>query len=114
MQASLSGSRRGICLEMPSTRPRASTNGCGFLDDAVPQAERDRAIVAQLPEPLVWIPRPTGLLHPGAHRRVGEGDAQPDDLVVGEATAKRGRGGSQWRSAMSSSTVLSRFFRCAS
>jgi len=39
------------------------------------QAERDHAIVAQLPDPSLWIPRPTGLLHPVANCHVGKGDA---------------------------------------
>ena len=38
-------------------------------------AERDHAIVAQLPDPSLWIPRPTGLLHPLADGHVGKGDA---------------------------------------
>jgi len=46
-----------------------------FVDDAAVQAERDHAIVAQLPDPSLWIPRPTGLLHPVADCHVGEGDA---------------------------------------
>ena len=72
-------------MEILSARPRASAIGCGFVDDAAVQAERDHAIVAQLPDPSLWIPRPTGLLHPVADCHVGKGDAQPDDLVVGEA-----------------------------
>jgi hypothetical protein len=49
--------------------------GCGFVDDAAVQAERDHAIVAQLPDPSLWIPRPAGLLHPVADCHVGNGDA---------------------------------------
>jgi hypothetical protein len=41
-----------------------------FVDDAAVQAERDHAIVAQLPDPSLWIPRPTDLLHPVAHCHV--------------------------------------------
>jgi len=62
-------------MEILSARPGASTIGCGFIDDAAVQAERAHAIVAQLPEPSLWIPRPTGLLQPGAHCHVGKGDA---------------------------------------
>jgi hypothetical protein len=47
----------------------------GFVDDAAVQAERDHAIVAQLPDSSLWIPRPTGLLHPVADCHVGNGDA---------------------------------------
>jgi hypothetical protein len=72
-------------MEMLSARTRASTIGCGFVHDAAVQAERDHAVVAQLPDPSLWIPRPTGLLHLVANRHVGKGDAYPDDLVVGEA-----------------------------
>ena len=39
------------------------------------EAERDHAVVAQLPDPSLWIPGPTGLLHPVAHCHVGKGDA---------------------------------------
>jgi len=97
-------------MEILSARPRASTIGCGFVDDAAVQAESDHAIVAQLPDPSLWIPRPIGLLRPVSDCHVGKGDAYPDDLVVGEATPWR----SQSRSATRSSTVLNRFFRCAS
>jgi hypothetical protein len=62
-------------MEMLAARPLASSGGCGFVDDAAVQAERDHAIVAQLPDPSVWIPRPTSLLHSVAHCRVGKGDA---------------------------------------
>ncbi len=62
-------------MEILSTRPRASAIGCGFVDDAAMQAECDHAIVAQLPDPSLWIPRPTGLLHPVANCHVGKGDA---------------------------------------
>jgi hypothetical protein len=62
-------------MEILSAGPRASTVGCGFVDDAAVQAERDHAIVAQLPNPSRWIPRPTGLLHPVADCHVGKGDA---------------------------------------
>jgi len=72
-------------MEILSARPWASTIGCEVVDDAAVQAERDHAIVAQLPDPSLWIPRPTGLLHPVEDCHVGKGDAYPDDLVVGEA-----------------------------
>ena len=75
MRASLSGWRPGICIKIPSARPRASTIRCGLRDDAAVVAERAHAIVAQLPDPPFWIPNPTGLLHSGADRDVGKGDA---------------------------------------
>jgi hypothetical protein len=62
-------------MEIPSARPRVSTIGCEVVDDAAGQAERDYVIVAQLPDPSLWIPRPTGLLHPVADCHVGKGDA---------------------------------------
>ena len=62
-------------MEILSARTWASTTGCGVVDDAAVQAERDHAIVAQLPDPSLWIPRPTGLLHPVADCHVGKGDA---------------------------------------
>ena len=62
-------------MEILAARPRASTIGCEFVDYAAVQAERDHAIVAQLPDPSLWIPRPTGLLHPLADGHVGKGDA---------------------------------------
>src|SRR5207249_8395928 len=42
---------------------RVSTTGCRLVDDTALQAERDNAVVAQLPNPALWIPRRTGLLH---------------------------------------------------
>jgi hypothetical protein len=62
-------------MEILPARSRASTIGREFVDDAVGQAERDHAIVAQLPDSSLWIPRPTGLLHPVADYHVGKGDA---------------------------------------
>src|SRR5437867_6030314 len=63
-------------LHGDSLRPAPGiTIGCGFVDDAAVQAERDHAIAAQLPDPSLWIPRPTGLLHPVADCHVGTGDA---------------------------------------
>jgi len=53
----------------------ASTIGCGFLDDAAGQAQRDCTIVAQLPDPSLGIPRPSGLLYTLADGHVGKGDA---------------------------------------
>lgn len=72
-------------MEILSARPRASTIRCGFVDDAAARAERTHAIVAQLPEPSLWIPCANGLPHPGAHCHVGRGDAYRDDPVVGKA-----------------------------
>ncbi len=71
-------------MEILSARPRASTLGCGFVHDAAGQAEHDHAIVAQLPDPSRWIPRPTGLLRPVADH-LGNGDAQADELVADDA-----------------------------
>src|SRR6266545_3285869 len=85
MRASLPGWRPGIWMESPSARAWVSTIGCGFVDDAAIQTERGHAIVAQLPDPSLWIPRPTGLLYPVADRHLCKGDAYSDDLVVGEA-----------------------------
>jgi hypothetical protein len=62
-------------MEILAARPLASTVGCGLVDDAAVQAERDHAVVAQLPDPSFWILRPTGLLHPVADCHVGKGDA---------------------------------------
>jgi hypothetical protein len=62
-------------MEILAARPLASTVGCGFIDDAAVQAERDHAVIAQLPDPSLWIPRPTGPLHPVAHCHVGKGNA---------------------------------------
>ena len=62
-------------MEILAARPLASTVGCGFVDEAAVQAERDHAVVAHLPDPSLGIPRPPGLLHPVAHGHVGTGDA---------------------------------------
>jgi hypothetical protein len=72
-------------METLSADPPASTIGCQFVDDAIGQAERDHAIVAQLPDPALWIPPPTRLLHPATDDNVGEGDAQRHDLIIGKA-----------------------------
>ncbi len=73
----------------PFARPRASTTGCGFVDDAAVQAELDHAVVPQQPDPSLWIPRPASLFHPVTDCDVDKGDAQRDDLVVGEARPRR-------------------------
>ena len=62
-------------MKILTGRRRASTTGCRFVDDTAVQAERDNAVVAQLPNPALWIPRPTGLLHLRADSDVGKGDA---------------------------------------
>jgi len=62
-------------MKILSARPRASTIGCWFVDDAAVQTDRGHAIVAQLPDPSLWIPHPTGLLHPVADCHLGKGDA---------------------------------------
>src|SRR6266540_6556248 len=41
----------GICMEILSAQPRASNMGCGLVDNAAVQAERDHPIAAQLPNP---------------------------------------------------------------
>jgi len=60
-------------MEILSARPRASTIRCWFVDNAAVQAERDHVIVAQAPNPSLWIP--TGLFHPVADCHLGKGDA---------------------------------------
>ena len=72
---SLVGWCPGICMKILSARPRASTIGCWFVDEAPVQTERGHAIVAQLPDPSLWMPHPSGLLHPLADCHVGKGDA---------------------------------------
>jgi len=62
-------------MEIVSTRSLASRSGCEAIDDAAVQAERDRPVVAQLPDSPVRIPSPTGLLHLGPNRHLGKGDA---------------------------------------
>ena len=79
----------GICMEMRSARPRASTIGCRVVDNMTVQAQLDHGIVAQLPDPTLGIPPPTGLVHPVADGHAGKGDADHDDLVVGEWTPRR-------------------------
>src|SRR5713101_5092841 len=69
--------------------PLASTRRCRFVDDTVVQAQRDDAIVAQLPEPSLGVPGSPGLLHPIADAHLGKGDAQPDDLIGGDGRAGR-------------------------
>ena len=109
-RASLPVWRPGIYMEIPSARPLASTIGCWFVDDAAEQAERDGAIVAQLPDPSLWIPRPTDLLHLVRTATSAKATRNPASW----SWAKRGRGDSQSRSATMSSTVLNRFWRCPS
>src|SRR5712692_4607895 len=60
--------------------PLASIRRCRFVEDPAVQAERDDAIVAQLPEPSLGVPGSTGLLHPVADGHVGKGDAHPEKL----------------------------------
>jgi hypothetical protein len=85
MQASLSGCRSGICMQMLSARSRASTIGCWCVDNPTRQAKGSYALVAQVPDSALWIPCATGLLHSLAEDDVSEGDAQGDDLVRGQA-----------------------------
>jgi hypothetical protein len=61
-------------MEILSAPPRARTIGCGVVNDAAVQAERDHTIVAQLPDLSIWVPRPTSLLYQLANCHVGEGD----------------------------------------
>jgi hypothetical protein len=70
---------------MPGARRRTSSAGCPPVDDAPRQAKRDHAIVAQLPDPLVWIPRRSCPLQPVTSGPAGKGDAQADDVVWGKA-----------------------------
>jgi hypothetical protein len=72
-------------MEILSARSRASNIGCGGVDDAAVQAERDHTIVSQLPDLSIWVRRPTSLLHQRADCHVGEGDLKCADLVMGEA-----------------------------
>ncbi len=46
MRASVPRWRPGMCETILSARPRVSTVGCGLVDDATVQAERDNAIVS--------------------------------------------------------------------
>src|SRR5262249_50250767 len=52
--------------------------------DPTSQTEGDDAVVAQLPDPLVGIPRSAGLLHSPPSRDIGIRDPQRYDLVRGE------------------------------
>jgi hypothetical protein len=61
-------------MEILSARPQASSIGCPFVDDATVQAEGNHAIVAQLLDASLWIPRPAGLLHPVADCDVAKGN----------------------------------------
>src|SRR5712691_5913894 len=70
---------------MLAARERVSTIGCRGVDDAAAQIEVDDAVIAQLPNPSLGIPRATSLLDPIADSRLGKGDTQPNDLVAGEA-----------------------------
>ena len=72
-------------MEIVGVRPRGSTIGCRLGDDAALQAERDNAIVAQLPDPSLGIPNSAGLLYSIADCHLGKGDAQLDDPVMGNA-----------------------------
>ena len=76
-------------MARPSARARASTIGCQVVNNAAVQTKRDCAIVAQLPDPLLWIPRSTCPLHAIAEPRFDEGDTQFDDLVGGDAGKRR-------------------------
>jgi hypothetical protein len=72
----------GIYMEMLGTRAWASNSRCRVADDAGAEAERHGATVTQLPDSSLGVPAPGGLLHPVAEGDLGEGDAEPDDLVV--------------------------------
>ena len=105
----------GVCMEILSDRPRASTIGCGFVDDAAVQAERDHAIVGKLPDPSLWIPRPHRPASPGrglpcrqrrcVTRRSGLGRSEavadphrrPSDVSQHEETTSLGHAMSQFR-----------------
>jgi hypothetical protein len=62
-------------MGMLAARRWASTIGCGLVDYAAGQAQRDGTIVAQLPDPSLGISRPTGLLYLFPDRHFGKGDA---------------------------------------
>jgi hypothetical protein len=47
-----------------SAPPRASTIGCGVVNDAPVRAERDHTIVAQLPALSIWVARTTQCPNP--------------------------------------------------
>jgi len=64
-------------------------------DDATSQAERDDAVVAQLPDRAVGMPRPAGLLHSPPGRNIGVGDPQRNDLVRSEPWLPMGLGDDQ-------------------
>src|SRR5262249_8333178 len=52
--------------------------------DPTSQTEGDDAVVAQLPDPLVGLPRSAGLLHSPPSRDIGIRYPQRNDLVRGE------------------------------
>ena len=66
-----------------TARPSSAT-GCRFVDNSAVQPERNHAIVAQLPDPSLWIPRPTGLRRPAADGHIGQGAGA---LVEGPTSA---------------------------
>ena len=76
-------------------------------DNSIAEGKLDGVIVSQLPDALLPVPGPAGLLQRLADLDLLGGDALVDDLVGG----KRGCGGSRARSSTMISTVLSRFFR---
>jgi hypothetical protein len=89
MHASLPGCRPGICMKIPAAPLRASSIGCRVADDAAGPAKREHAIVAQLPDPTLWIPSRAGRLRLIAGGHVGKGDAHRNDAVVGRARRLR-------------------------
>ncbi len=56
-----------------------------FVDDATGQAQRNHAIVTQLPDPSIRIPRPTGCFTCSRTAASANATCNHDDLVVGEA-----------------------------
>jgi hypothetical protein len=97
-------------MKIPSATALASSIRCHLGEDTAGQTERDHSIVAQLPGLAFTVPCPTGLLHPLPDWRLGKGDAHTDDPILSEVSG----GGSQSRSATTSSPVVNRFFRFAS
>lgn len=56
------------CCGCARTRRAARSN------DPVLRAERDGAIIPQLPHRSLWVPRPAGLFHATADCHIGQGD----------------------------------------
>jgi len=68
---------------------RVFITGCPFAGDAGIEAERGYAIVAQVPDPSLRVPRPAGLLDLCARLDVGKGDTEGHDVVRRESNPRR-------------------------